>query len=271
MILIADAGGTKTDWRLIGKDGIQQFQSSGISISQIRLYGASIPQELPNEVEILHFYGAGLVTEELKEIIRKSLKRRFTSASIAVNPDTLAAARATCGNDSGWVGILGTGSAMVYFDGNYITRRVPSLGFILGDEGSGTDIGMRFFKAFLRNQLDTELHEAFVQRYSKAGEENILHQISLEESKGFFNSTVPFLVERQNHPLIFEIVEEAFSGYFSAYSRGGNNPEAMHFTGSVAHYFSNVLRTVAQKHQISIGMITQYPIAGLTLYHQKYG
>ena len=160
---------------------------------------------------------------------------------------------------------------MVYFDGTQITKRIPSLGFILGDEGSGTDIGMRFFKAFLRNQLDTELHEAFVQEYAKAGREDILHHISLEESKGFFNSTLPFLVERQNHPLIFEIVEEAFSGYFGAYCRGGNRPETMHFTGSVAHLFSNVLRKVAQQHQISIGMITQYPIAGLTLYHQKHG
>jgi hypothetical protein len=43
----------------------------------------------------------------------------------------------------------------------------------------------------------------------------------------------------------------------------------VHFTGSIAFYFSDVLRQVANDKGITVKNILEGPIAGLTLYHQK--
>lgn len=53
----------------------------------------------------------------------------------------LGAARAVCGHKEGLACILGTGMNSCLFDGNHMTKNVPSLGFILGDEGSGAVMG----------------------------------------------------------------------------------------------------------------------------------
>ena len=38
-------------------------------------------------------------------------------------------------------------------------------------------------------------------------------------------------------------------------------------TGSVAFYYSNILRSVAESYGVNIDKIVETPIAGLTLYH----
>lgn len=60
----------------------------------------------------------------------------------------LAAARASCGMEEGVVCILGTGANACHYDGENITERMISLGYALGDEGSGNYIGKLTLKAF---------------------------------------------------------------------------------------------------------------------------
>jgi hypothetical protein len=43
----------------------------------------------------------------------------------------------------------------------------------------------------------------------------------------------------------------------------------VHFTGSIAFYFSDVLRQVANDKGITVKNILEGPIAGLTLYHTQ--
>jgi hypothetical protein len=43
----------------------------------------------------------------------------------------------------------------------------------------------------------------------------------------------------------------------------------VHFTGSIAFYFSDVLRQVANDKGLTVKNILEGPIAGLALYHKK--
>ena len=130
MILIADSGSTKTDWRFIDADSkISQFDTKGINPYQqnkTEIISIIQSESWPNErVSEIHFYGAGCSSEQNKDIIAEALKVRFKEAKIFIADDMLAAARSLSGKESGIICILGTGSnACLYGSGNWLGRQL---------------------------------------------------------------------------------------------------------------------------------------------------
>ena len=78
-----------------------------------------------------------------------------------VDHDLLAAARALLFNEKGFAAILGTGTNSALYDGNNITYNIDSLGYFLGDEGSGSWLGKKLLRDQLRGYLPAELEEKF--------------------------------------------------------------------------------------------------------------
>jgi glucosamine kinase len=66
-------------------------------------------------------------------------------------------------------------------------------------------------------------------------------------------------------------VYDSFGEYFEKNVMKYNRHEQLkvHFTGSVAFYFSDILRQVANDKGITVKNILESPIAGLTLYHKQ--
>jgi len=115
MILIADSGSTKTDWRLVSKNGeMDSFETIGFnpyfisSASILNELDASNLSEIKEDVTQVYFYAAGCSSEENKKVIANPLGSFFKNAHIEVEHDLLAAARATCGHERGMSAILGT-------------------------------------------------------------------------------------------------------------------------------------------------------------------
>ena len=77
MILIADSGSTKTDWRLI--DGNKLISRSTKGLNPYHSSGEEIDAELDkldlegNELNIreIHFYGSGVANEAMKDVLSK--------------------------------------------------------------------------------------------------------------------------------------------------------------------------------------------------------
>lgn len=150
MILIADSGSTKTDWACTSENGgnVIRFKSLGynpnyISGEEIRNdILANLPAGFPvKDVKEVYFYGAG-VSELEYGFMQDVLKSVFVAAeTVFVAMDLLGAARALLGQESGFAAILGTGCNTCLYNGEEVTLNIDSLGFILGDEGSGGYIG----------------------------------------------------------------------------------------------------------------------------------
>ena len=164
MIIIAESGATKTDWRSISDDGksfsmktpgmnVATAESSFIeNVLKEAVTGLNPSGETVREI---HFYAAGLISDgkqvpdsavRLDAVFRKS----FPEAAIEYASDLLDAARAVCGRKPGIAVILGTGSNSCEYDGEKIVKNVRSGGFILGDEGGGASLGKRFMSDFLK-------------------------------------------------------------------------------------------------------------------------
>lgn len=274
MILIADAGGNKTDWAILDNQSVYRFESSGFNAKTHALdpFLAQIPIELVQDYEItkVYFYAAGVTSKLESTQIASKLQQVFRAKEVEVFSDVLGSARAVLGNEKGFVGILGTGSAGAFYNGRFITKRVPSLGYILGDEGSGVQIGSAFLQSYLRNQLPEDLSNKFREKFGELDESIVLEKVYREPKPNLFLSSFTTICsENIEHPFVKQLVLRQLELYFNAFVLPDfDQIKQAGFTGSVAAGFHNLLKEVATKHQLSISSILKSPIEGLISYHR---
>jgi N-acetylglucosamine kinase-like BadF-type ATPase len=284
MILIADSGSTKTSWRLLQPDGYTlqaktvgmnpyyQDTPSIVGILEELFDNQLYPQiQSKQEIHEVYFYGAGCATPERCQIVAKGLEIVFPNATIEVQSDVLGAARALCGEEAGIACILGTGSGATRYDGKNIVQSAISLGFWLGDEGSGGYLGKKIVTDFLNGEMPADLASLFHKRYA-LNREIILENINKPFPNRYFASFSKFLFDHLTEPYCYEIVYQSFSLFFErrVCKFEDYHKYKIHFTGSVAFYYANVLRQVANDKGITLKNIMEEPVAGLVLYHQKY-
>lgn len=275
MILIADSGSTKTDWcvvehgqlvQQIFTKGINPFFQTGEEISN-DIEETLMPQLNKYSIDSVYFYGAGCAFYEKIEMVRHAIAKHI-NAPIEVGSDLIAAARALCGKEPGIACILGTGSNSCFYNGKEITDNVSPLGFILGDEGSGAVLGKLLVGDCLKNQLSPELKEKFMSQYQLTPA-IILDKVYKEPFPNrFLASLSRFLSENIDNPEIHALVLKGFKSFLTRnvmqYDYKSNK---VHFVGSVAHYYKNVLIEAAEELHLKVGTIIKSPMDGLIAYH----
>jgi N-acetylglucosamine kinase-like BadF-type ATPase len=278
MILIADSGGSKLDWRLVSREGkITQAQGSGFNpyyqpIEDLHTHVKSVLKPaVDEEVTKIFFYGTGVSSEKNQQLIRSTLLGYFPGASIEIEWDLLAAARALCGREAGIACIMGTGSNSCLYDGTKISYMVANLGWILADEGSGVYIGKRLLFEYLREKMPKDIAKKFGEKFPLAREEFLERVYQKERPGAFLASFTRFLSGHIADPYCYGIVYSCFADFFTevVMRYPDHTKFPVHFTGSVAYYFSDILRAVARDKGVTVKNITDSPIAGLTLYHKN--
>lgn len=278
MILIADCGSTKTDWVLFDGDSIitrvktQGFNPTLQSADDI--YN-TLSKELEGNIDTtapktIYFYGAGCAYENAIKRMQTALERIFTTRDIHIHSDLLAAARALCGHDEGIACILGTGSNSCLYDGKEITDNTPSLGYILGDEGSGAHLGRQLVSDCIKKQLPAKLREKFLKQYNLTVA-NILERVYHEPLPNrFLASFAPFLYENRSNTEIHNLLVHCFTQFFQrntmVYRRSWL---PIHIIGSIGVNFAQEIKETAESLGLSIGNIVESPINGLIEYHKN--
>jgi N-acetylglucosamine kinase-like BadF-type ATPase len=278
MQIIADSGASKTDWRWISAEGnITQGKSSGINayhISSIELNDLlthELSYSFKEPITQIHFYGAGCGSSENKAKIKSGLSQYFKTDNIEVQHDLLASARATCSHEAGISCILGTGANACVYNGNEITQEMVSLGYALGDEGSGAYIGKQLIKAYLENELPEELKLKFAQSYPEIKTSLVNQNIYQKPYPNrYLAQFFRFAIQNVSDKYIFELIRASFQAFLekSVLKFPAHKELPIHFVGGVAYHANGLLRQVLKENNLIIGKIIEGPIAGLTLYHK---
>jgi len=275
-ILIADSGATKTDWCLTRDGGIMQ-RFTGIGISPVYQTREEIAEEIrlqvyplmkEKEIDSIHFYGSGCMPGRT-DLVRMAIHQSFPSADIHVYSDLIAAAHSLCGDEAGIACILGTGSNSCEWSGSEIVFQVSPLGFILGDEGSGAALGRELVGDALKNQLTPGLKEKLLEEYNLTPA-LIIDKVYREPFPNrFLASLAPFLLKNSNDSSIRIILTRGFSDFFERnVMQYDYTEQPIHFVGSIAWHFADILRKVATTKGINIGQIEQSPMPGLINYYK---
>ena len=271
MIAIADSGSTKTTWSFVDGDGTESRQETG-GINPYYQSDEEMKQLLEEAllgktIDTVHFYGAGC-TPAKQPVVERLLAQLLPNAKVEVESDLLGAARGLCGVSPGIACILGTGSNSCQYDGTLITHNVSPLGFILGDEGSGAYLGKRLVGDLLKGQLPAELKDAFLKIYKLTMADIIERVYRQPFPNRFLASFSPFILEHIEQPDVRLLVADSFRTFLERnvmqydYAHHG-----VHFVGSVAWHYREILHETATHLGLTVGEIEQSPMAGLVIYH----
>jgi N-acetylglucosamine kinase-like BadF-type ATPase len=223
-------------------------------------------------IKKIFVFAAGASSAPLQESLANTLNVFFKNAKIKVQDDIYGASIAACFNQTGIVGILGSGANCAYYDGKKPEKNNFGLGFILGDEGSSAYLGKMLLKNYLEGKLPDDLNKQLEYKH------NVDRPIILEriykkpQAQNYLSSFLDFFIENRSHKFIEQLIDQAFEKYIQTYLAPTINQhpdEEVHFVGIVAGTFQDRLRAMASKNNINIITITKEPIYNLLNYYSN--
>lgn len=257
--LIADAGGTSVSWATVARHQPEFLPSTAginpvvMTTDEISAVVNSLQIDPAATIDKIYFYGAGCRDEATCGRVESALRQRFPAAAIHVDSDLAGAAMALFGHQPGIACILGTGANAGVWNGSEIIAKPASLGFILGDEGSGAAIGKRFIHDYFNLKLSSEAMQA-IARSSRAEElaslSGIIDRVYRQPAPNAYLASFSRLIGENRHiSSLISIVDREFElfadGMLSqtrqlAQAEGYPNLP-VGFVGSIAHHFADRL------------------------------
>ena len=264
MIAIVDAGGTSCTWVVLDGKDKQRFLVSGFNPLYDKKPKIPVLND-PKGLKHLYFYGAGIFSKALADEIKSGLQKTFPKTELHVFSDLLGASRSLLQDREGWVGILGTGSALVNYNGKEVNVPKPSLGYLLGDEGSGFDLGKRILKHYLRRELPNAVQSRMSSKLEGMNPISVIQHHSRPAS--YIASFASVIIEQKDDSFCQSLINKAFRSYFEAFSP--ENLKELSFIGSIAFHLSTELKEIAAGFDIDIQSISKSPVEGLVEYHEN--
>ena len=277
MIIIVDGGSTKIDWRIIDGKNAKQVITKGFNpyyheSSLLEGFAAEVAaQTEADEITDIYYYGTGCSSEANYKKVSNALNTSFHNASTLVYHDLLASARAVLKDRKGIACILGTGSNSCLYDGKSVVENVPSVGWLIGDEGSGTYLGKLLITDYMRFLMPNDIKSALEDEYKLTFEEVLNCMYSKPSPNNFFAQFPPFIEKHIDNDYCYNLLMKNFDDFYywqiSKYT--GFQNEELGFVGSIAFYFREYLEEWAKKYDLNIGTIIKVPMDGLIEYHSQ--
>ena len=279
MILIAESGGTKTNWCAVSgseETGIVPtigLNPNFVSKETIReVVSLEVLPALSNPtVDEVWFYGAGCAGKAMLLKVAEAVSSALPGVKVNVNSDLTGAARGLLGNRAGYICMIGTGSNSGYYDGKNIKANVPPLGFILGDEGSGAALGKKLIADFLRGIMPEVLADEFRAIYGAEKDEIVSNVYRGVFPSRYIGGFVKFLNDHIGESYCRELVETSFGEFVQRNLTP--RPEAptseLQAQNGIAYAVFCLKKKVFKKHGFVISSVSQGPIEGLIRYHKE--
>ena len=192
----------------------------------------------------------------------------FSPQRVEVHSDLMAAARALCQREPGIGCILGTGANSCLYDGEQIVQNTPALGYILGDEGSGSVLGRLFMNAIFKNPAFEVVRDDYLAK-QKLTMSDIIRKVYREPMGNRFLATTSLYIEQHlDNPLLRQLVVDNFRSFFRnnlvPYQR---TDLPVGVVGSMAFHYREQLEEAASLEGFTLGVVLKSPMEGLIKYH----
>ncbi|GAA4336527.1 ATPase [Mucilaginibacter gynuensis] len=274
MILVADSGSSKTDWLLtlpqqepkaFRTDGLNPYFLSEKEIVKILQAQAADMIAFNTEVTEIYFFGAGCSSPDRHEIVSNALSQLFPTAFVSVDSDLLGSAYATCGHEKGLCCVLGTGSNISFFDGEDIHEGEHGLGYVLGDEGSGTWFGKALITDFLYGKMPDTISKQFNEAYHINREKVIKNVYQAPKANSYLASFTKFLYNIRETPYAQQLLRKGFQEFIDTNVKPypQHHKYKCNFVGSIAYVFADELSFMLNENGMRPGKILRQPITDL--------
>lgn len=254
-VIVVESGGSKSNWRFFDtKHSKNHFETVGLHPLELNTKKTDtlkllIDKSSINKNHTVYFYGAGCESNKGREIIL-NLFNSIGFKNVSVNTDLLGACIACWGNKPGITGILGTGAISAKYNGKTITEYHSGLGFILGDEGSGFDLGKKFLRSYFQKQLNDSMNEAIVKHFD--GDDKIISKTYNDNGRKIVADLTKIMKKNENHPVVHQIIISSFHDFVKYALEPIGELKEIALVGSIAFHFRSQLETVLKSYNITV-------------------
>lgn len=276
MNLIGDIGGSTAEWRLTSKKGESMpVRTKGfhpLLDEPGKLQKVLLDSDIwkyKKKINSINYYGTSCALRSSKIMVSQTLSGMFPDAKITVESDLLGAARALCGRREGIACILGTGSSSCLFNGKKIQDQVPSLGYMLGDEGSGAHMGKRLVRKYFYRELPEKINQALEIKY-QMDRNNVLDRLYERSNPNkYLADFAPFIAKHKRNKEIKRLIKYSLVAFIRKHLIKYKNADTLpiHFSGSVAYYFQDILKDSLLDYDLNMGRVIRKPIDELLNFH----
>ncbi len=279
-LLIADIGGSSSRWALLRSivadvivEGVTGYNPA---TGDANAFVDALQERFHAHPEMLSagrliIYGAGCGSDQRRSRMNEVLREVWPNAAIEVHNDLLGSARGLCGDRKGLVLILGTGMNAGWFDGSVLHQPMPSLGYVLGDEGSGADLGKQLLLDTFYGRLPEESRAALFPSgielagvidgiYRSAGPQAYLGSFAVKVADHIGDDHLHRMVVAR-----FRALAELIHSFFPSAQR-----KHVFATGSVAFGLQDVLGPCLAEHGMTLTAVVRDPLSGLVHYHRRH-
>lgn len=277
--VIADIGGSNARWVLVHPDGSDapEVRTAGLNlaagagdeaIGQLRALLQADPGLAG--ADAVHVYAAGAGSPARAASLHTLLRTCWPQAAVHVACDLTGAARALFGNAEGLALILGTGMNAGHCADGRIGDRIVSLGYILGDEGAGTDLGRALLVSALRGGMPADLkHAVFPDGMDM---DRVVEQLYRGPSpQAWLAGHARALVTHRAHPFVARLLTDRFGALAARVFDDLPVARGMEVraTGAIAHAFTEELRRAFAERGLRLTEVSPEPLPGLLRYHRE--
>jgi len=281
MIAIAESGSTKCDWIILNHahEIIMTARTVGFNPyfhdrNFIREELGKAPElvVLKDDINQVYFYGAGCSSDALNKVVHDALCAFFTTAQVQVDHDLVAAAYSLYQGEPLISCIIGTGSNSCFFDGVEAKELVPALGFILGDEASGSYFGKKVLADYFYNRLPSEMQRDFEDHFSVSWSEVVAKVYQNPHANVYLASYMKFISAHKDNSYVIEMVREGMARFIDIHVTNFSNYHMYEVgvVGGVAYVFKDILKEELEKRDCRIGQIIKSPAEQLVKYHVNH-
>jgi glucosamine kinase len=275
MNLIIEAGGTKTTIVFIHQDEIiASYEEQGMHVSRESIEELKKRIVLWNElghgnIQSIYLFAAGKMDPKKEKEFISFAKSIFQATQIHIHSDLLAACYASAGNHAGIVGILGTGSNSCYYNGKEIVKQVSPGGFILGDEGSGTEIGKKVLIDYLRNEIPAEFKIMLESTFSLFKDEVTprLYGGSMKEAAAFCTMATPLVIDNIHLSYCKAVCTNSIDRFLQLIEKNYlSYSNRLYLVGSIAFLLTPLIMERGKLKNIQLIKVIQHPVKDLSLF-----
>lgn len=283
--LIAEIGGSSSRWALLdGSGAVSVLPLPGEAMpgfnplsGDAALFAQGVRTHLQQRLPIglgatrIAVYGAGCGTPDRAAAMEGAIRQVWPAAAIGVRSDLEGAALGLCGDAPGLVIILGTGSNAGWYDGQALHLGYPSLGYIIGDEGSGADIGRALLQDAFYRRMPEEARLALFGAHGpdlsvvlNAVYRSAFPSRALAAYAGLLAPIAESAYARELVASRFHAFLEALKPFFTLEQRA-----QVFATGSIAFAWRELLANCLLDHGMELVKAERDPLNGLVRWHQR--
>ncbi|MBR4809153.1 MAG: hypothetical protein IK031_02610 [Bacteroidales bacterium] len=274
MIIVVEAGATKSDWRVLDSGSERRMLLPGINVSTIAMeqnlstIGSGLLQAGAPQLDGFYLYTAGIVTPEIRQTVSAHVRSIVSTGDIEVHDDLVAAARAVCGRNSGIVAMLGTGSNACSWDGERVSFKARSGGYILGDEGGGAALGKRFLADLIKGLVPDAVATEFGKSYDASYEGIVQGVYRSPAPAAYLGSFAPWLLERYSDPYVKSLIDGNFRSFIERLLlRYDTSSAKVGVVGGWGFACKDIFRALCSGYGIETGEFVPEPVSGLVRFH----